>query len=87
MVLLKEVWLGCRPYLAKIMINFVVSASLWLALFIFDTLRHFLPVTGWPGWLIGHLHAVGIVLAFGIFVWLSVNDILQLHGGRMPCFA
>lgn len=83
----KEVWAGYRPYLVKFAIDFLVSASLWVGLFIFKILTHYLPVSGWAGDFIVHLHAAGTVAAFAIFAVLFAIDIIQLRSGGIECFA
>jgi len=82
-----EVWAGYRPYLVKITIDFLVTASLWVGLFTFKVLIYFVPVSGWPGRFIDDIHSAGIVAAFGVFVVISVTDIIQIHGGPAACFA
>ena|SRR2546426_12345027 len=75
----KEYWDGLRPYLLKIAIDFSVSGSLYLGLYLFRGLTHFLPVSGWAGIFIEHLHSAGIVIAFGVFAILSVIDIIRIR--------
>ena len=74
----QEYWAGVRPYLLKLAVNFSVSASLYLGLYLFQLLAHFLPVSGWAGKFIENLHATGIIVAFVVFAVLSVNDIIQI---------
>ena len=74
----EEYWAGFRPYLLKFAVDFSVSGSLYLGLYLFRLLTHLLPVVGWAGSFIEHLHSAGIVVAFGIFAWLFVNDIIQI---------
>jgi hypothetical protein len=83
----KEVWAGYRPYLVKFIVDFLISATLWVVLFIFKVLTYYLPVSGWAGDFIVHLHAAGTVAAFGIFAWLFVIDIIQTRTGGIECFA
>jgi hypothetical protein len=82
-----EVWTGSRPYLVKIATDFLVSGSLYVALFFFKALTWFLPVGGWAGLFIVHLHSAGMVASIAIFAWLSVNDIMRIHGSVGACFA
>jgi hypothetical protein len=84
---LKEVWAGYRPYLVKFTIDALISATLWLALYIFKELTYYLPVPGWAGVFIVNLHAAGTVFAFGVFACLFVIDIIQVKGGGIECFA
>ena len=75
-------WDGVRPYLLKIAIDFSVSASFYLGLYLFQGLANFLPVGGWAGELIENLHATGIIVALVVFAVLSVNDIIQIREKR-----
>ena len=82
---LVEIWIGYRAYVIKLVQNFLVAASLWLGLFAFKALTYVLPVSDWAGQFIVHVHSVGIVAAFIIFGYLSVNDIIHRHRGGMVC--
>ena len=84
----KEVWDGYRPYLVKFTVDFLITATLWLVLFIFKVLTSYLPVSGWAGEFIVAVHSTGTVAAFGVFAWLFVIDIIQTRkGGGIECFA
>ena len=72
----QEVWAGYRPYLVRIIIDFLIPASLWVALYLFHLLTSKLPITGWTGEFIVFLHSAGAVGIFGLFAWWSVNDII-----------
>jgi hypothetical protein len=50
-------------------VDFLISVSFWLALFFFQGLRELLPITGWAGLVVDHLHSVGIVLVFLILMF------------------
>jgi hypothetical protein len=84
--LFKEVWTGYRPYLVKFMIDLLVTATLWLVLFVFKVLTDYLPITGWAGEFIVNLHSAGTVFIVAIFVLLSAIDIIQVRGGKVECF-
>jgi hypothetical protein len=84
----KEYWVGFRPYLLRLTISFSVSGILYLGLYLFVRLTEFLPVPGWAGKFIGALHSVGIIVSFGVFALLSVNDIIQVaRKGALVCLA
>lgn len=83
----KEVWLAYRPYLVKLTVDFLVPVTMWVGLFIFTSLTNLLPIPGWAGEFVIHLHSAGTVAAIGIFGWLSINDIIQIHGRGLVCFA
>jgi hypothetical protein len=71
-----EIWRGYRPYAVKLAIDFLVSGTFWVGLFLFQLLRQTLPITSWGAIFIEHLHSAGVVAAFVIFTWLSVTDII-----------
>jgi len=75
----EEVWRAFRPYLVRLTIDFLVSASLWVALFIFKILTNLIQVPGWAGIFIVNLHSAGIVAALFILVFLFVVDIAQIR--------
>ena len=83
----KEVWAGYRPYLVKFIIDFLISTSLWLFLFVFKLVTYYFPVPGWAGDFAVHLHAAGTVAIFGIFACLFVIDIIQTKWSGIECFA
>jgi hypothetical protein len=87
MSLIHEIWAGYRPYLIKFAVNFAVSGTLWVGLFVFHGLTKFLPVTDWAGRFIVHMHSAGIVAAFATFAILSAVDIVHIRGGGGLCFA
>jgi len=71
----REVWLDLRPYLTKLIVDFCISAGLWVALYLFELLTKLLEIGGWAGELIVNIHAVGIVLAFIAFGLLFCLDV------------
>ncbi len=73
--------------MVKLTVDFLVTGTLWLGLFVFTVVTNLLPVSGWAGMFFTHVHSAGMVAAFAVFVWLSVNDIIQKHGGANPCLA
>lgn len=85
-----EVWRGYRPYLVRITTDFLVTATLWAGLFSFKILTYLLPIGGWAGDFIVHVHSAGTLFSIVIFAWLSVNDIYHIHRthqGTITCFA
>jgi len=76
-----EIWSGYRPYLLRVTIDFLVSATIWLALFLFKILTDILPITGFAARFIVALHSLGTVAALAIFLFFSVNDIIQIRRG------
>lgn len=74
-----ETWRLFRPYALKLLVDALVSVSFWLALFVFEKLRQFLPIVGWAAHFIDNLHSVGMVLGFLILMILFVLDIWRLR--------
>ena len=89
----KEVWAGFRPqaveyaieflaYAARFAIDLLVAASLWVVLFVFEWVTGRLPVGGWAGEFVTHLHSAAIVAGFVIFGLLFVLDIIEIRKAR-----
>lgn len=74
-----ETWSLYRPYGLRLLVDFLVSASIWLALYLFEQLRQFVPITGWAASFIDNIHSAGMVFAFLIFGILFVQDIWRLR--------
>ena len=85
----RELWSEYRLYLHKLALDFLIAATVWVALFIFRILTRFLPVGDWAGRFIVEIHSTGIVLAFFLFALLSAIDIIKLRkgAGTSICFA
>lgn len=74
-----DIWGGFRPYLVKFLVDFMISGSLWVLLYLFKRLTFLLQIDGPAGEFITNLHAAGAVSAFGIFAVLFVIDLYGLH--------
>src|SRR5690242_6678417 len=83
--LLGEIWRGYRPHFVKLAVDFLVSATFWVGLFLFHLLTKLLPVTDWAGKLIANIHSTGVIAGLVVFGWLSLNDIYQIHKSSAPC--
>jgi len=81
---LGEIWRGYRPHLIKLVVDFLVSATFWVGLFLFHLLTTLLPVPDWAGNLIANIHSTGIIAGLVVFGWLSLNDIYQIHKSSNP---
>jgi hypothetical protein len=75
----QETWTLYRPYAIRLLVDFLVSLSFWLALFLFEKLRLLLPIVGWAATFIDNLHSAGTVIGFLIFVILFILDIWRLR--------
>ena len=75
----EEVSRPIRSYLVRLTIDFLVSAGLWLALYIFKMLTSLIQVPGWAGTFIVNLHSAGLVATLFILVVLFVIDIAQIR--------
>jgi hypothetical protein len=82
MTFLSEIWEGYRPYLVRYTIDFLVSGTILLGLFLFRLLTSLLPMWDLAGKFIGALHSLGAIAAMAMFVWTSVNDTIQIHGKK-----
>jgi hypothetical protein len=61
---MSEIAEGFRPYAIHLGVDFLISASMWLSLYVFKLLTHLLSIDGWPGAFIDNVHSFGIVMAF-----------------------
>ena len=82
--MLGEIWRGFRPHFIKLAVDFLVSATFWVGLFLFHLLTTLLPVTDWAGKLIANVHSTGVVLGLVVFGLLSLNDIYQIKKSSAP---
>lgn len=85
--LVHEVWLEFRPYLRALLVDFCISAGLWILLFAFKLLTKLLAIDGWAGDFIIIIHSVSTILAFAAFgilftfdVWLIRRKCLHTPG-------
>jgi hypothetical protein len=78
-----DIWSGFRPYLIRLFIDFMVSGSLWVFLYLFKWLTRLLEIDGPAGRFILNLHAAGAVSAFGIFAVLFAVDLYELHSRKV----
>ena len=74
-----EIWLRFRPYFVRFTVDFLISASLWIALVGFHALTKFLELASWARDIILTIHAAGAVAAFALFALLFAVDIITLH--------
>ena len=76
---LAEVWVGFRPYLIRLLSDFLIFLAIWLVLLAAHTLTARMPLgTTLSRFLVG-FHETVVVLTF---VWLSLEatwDILMLR--------
>jgi hypothetical protein len=76
---LRDVWLDLRPYLKKLIVDFCISASLWIALYLFEILTKLLRIGGWAGEVIVNVHAIGTIVAFVAFGVLFCIDVWSIR--------
>lgn len=74
-----EIWNDYRPYGIKIAVDFLIAASIYVALFLFQVLRLWLPISGWGALFIDNIHSAGSVAALFIFSIFLVIDILRIY--------
>lgn len=79
MELVQEVWTSLRPYLVHMITDAIISALLWIFLWLFKQLTHLFPIEGWAGEWIANIHSVGAVLAFSVFAILFTIDVVKHH--------
>jgi hypothetical protein len=64
------------PYLRALLVDFIISAALWLALFAFKWLTYFLPIEGMEGETARLLHSASTILAFPTFGVKFIIDVV-----------
>ncbi len=74
-----EIWSKFRPYLIILIVDALISYSLWLVLFSFKKLTEYYPVTGWSGDLINNIHAASTVLAYLVFATMLIVHLYDAH--------
>ena len=74
-----EVWSEFRPYAKCLLVDFLISALLYVLQEGFEKLMRFAPLDGWPGVFIANLHAAGSVMAFALFIGLFLSDVIRIH--------
>jgi hypothetical protein len=77
--LVLEVWLELRPYLCALLVDFIISAGLWILLFAFKLLTRLLAIDGWTGEFIIVVHSLNMILAFITFGILFTWDIWSIR--------
>lgn len=74
-----ETRLAFRPYFVLIVVDVLISCSLWLMLFVFKALTSSLQITGFAGEVVRNIHSVGTVLVFFVFSYLFIVDVYRIH--------
>ncbi len=64
------------PYLRALLVDFVISASLWLALFSFQWLTYLFPIKGVEGETARFVHSLSTILAFPTFGVKFIIDVV-----------
>jgi hypothetical protein len=64
------------PYLRALLVDFIISASLWLALFAFKWLTYILPIDGMEGETARLVHSASTILAFPTFGVKFICDVV-----------
>lgn len=67
------------PYLVVILSNGLIACSFWLFLFIFKIATQLLHLNEFIDEIVGHMLAVGSVLAFVFFIVLVYVDVRKLR--------
>lgn len=73
------VWRGYRPYLVRLLIDFLVASTIYLLLYLFELIECHFPIPGWAARVIDATHATGSVAALVIFTWFAIIDVVKIH--------
>ena len=79
---LHEVKADLRPYLRALLVDFVISACLWLCLYAFQGLTLIFPIQGFEGATVIAVHSASTTLAFATFGLKFTYDVIAISGRR-----
>ena len=82
MKLIIEIWNMLRVYLVHIIVDAILSSLLWVLLWLFKKLTILLPIDGFVGGTITNIHSIGAILAFSLFSFLFITDVLKIHSNE-----
>jgi len=71
-----EVKREVSPYLQALISDFIITICLWLALFIFEWVTHFLPINGSEGNTARVVHSASTILALSTFGLIFIVDVI-----------
>jgi hypothetical protein len=74
-----QVWRAFEPYLICLIVDFLISVSLWLCFFVFLWLTKKLAIPGWEGTIILAVHGINMALAFAPFGVLFTLDVIAIR--------
>ena len=74
-----DIFARARPYLVEIGKDGLVSASIYVTLFLFEMLFELLPLRHKAGDFFAYVHSVALFALLAVFAWLSIIDVLRIH--------
>lgn len=74
-----EIWQGYRQFLVNYLVDFLVSGTIWLGLYLFTALTSIAHIPGEAAYVISVIHSLGTVAAMVIFVTSSIIDTIQVR--------
>ena len=66
------------PYLQALLVDLIISVSLWLALFLFQWLTEVFPINGFEGAAVIAVHSASTTLAFATFGIKFTYDVIVI---------
>jgi hypothetical protein len=76
--LYKEIWLDFRPYVHALVVDLLVTISLWTLLAVFKWVTTLIPIEGKAAEVITIIHSFGVVAVFGILAGFLIWDIIRV---------
>ena len=66
------------------LVDVLIAAALWALLAVFKLMHHLLPVGGWAGEFIEHIHSAGVVGTYGVLAVYLIWDVIRLKRAQPP---
>ena len=80
--LLRRIWEDYAEFASKLIVDFLVSLTIWILLWAFEFVTRFFPIPGWSAAFMENLHAAGAVAGICAFSILSIVDIIRIMRRR-----
>ena len=71
------------PYLQALICDFIITICLWVALFVFEWVTHFLPIKGSEGNTARVVHSASTILALSTFGLIFIVHVINVTVRRI----
>lgn len=79
-----EIFRKARPYIVELGKDALVTASIYIVLFIFELIFQLLPLHTKAADIFSYLHMIALFAMLSVFAWLSIVDVLKIHKSEKP---